>query len=258
MTTTISGTMVGAVGEPVTCIMHIFKDDGNYIGQTLVTAGAFSQGGFDESWTVNLYVETFTPVNAYPSQWIRVDPFDGASDAVDIPLATDQVIHLAIIDVAGQHFGILGPPQVDFPTARELGPLGTLLPYLAKVLEPNDQVDLDETYAEPFDWEPNRLYTYLMPQMIQEQFETGPTALQRFVARIVFVTDDQGEAADRRRNADLTALLDTKRDSYLTTLRERMSSPPYWDFAQASEVPPPATLQSRAVSLQLTGYRIVS
>lgn len=136
--------------------------------------------------------------------------------------------------------------------------MNEIIDFLAAILEPDDQVDLDKTAAEPFDWEPDRLYAWMLPQTTHEPFETGPSVIERFTARIVYVANDQGEDAARRRSRDVSDELDDRRARYLDILRERMSAPPYWAFASAREDLPPTTLLTRAVSLRLTGYRIVS
>ncbi|MBA2439579.1 MAG: hypothetical protein H0V50_02765 [Thermoleophilaceae bacterium] len=136
--------------------------------------------------------------------------------------------------------------------------MNDIVTFIRETLEPDGQADLDETAAEPFDWLPNTLYAYLLPMVIHEPFESGPSVYERFSARIVYVADDEGEAAGRRRSADVSDLLDQKRSAYLDALRRAMSAPPHWSFASAREVAAPDTLQTRAVSLQLSGYRILT
>lgn len=130
--------------------------------------------------------------------------------------------------------------------------------FLREALEPTGQADVDATAAEPFDWIANTLYTYLMPATVHEPLESGPSVLERFVARVVYVADDAGEAAGRVRLSDVSDALDAKRTAYLDIIRGLMAAPPFWDFVTAREVPAPATLSTRAVSLQLTGYRVLS
>jgi hypothetical protein len=132
------------------------------------------------------------------------------------------------------------------------------LDYLGAILEPDDQTDIVTSAAEPFDWEPNRLYTYLLPSLVHDPFETGPSVFERFAIRIIYVVDDQNEGGLRARSRDVSDALDARRTRYLDTLREKMSASPFWAFASAREIAPPQTLQTRAVSLQLTGYRIVT
>ena len=136
--------------------------------------------------------------------------------------------------------------------------MNDLIVFLRENLEPTGQADIDETFAEPFDWRPNTLYAYFLPVTVHEPFESGPSVMERFTARVVYVLDDAGEAAARVRNADVSTAADVKRTAYLNVIRTLRAAPPYWDFATAREVPAPATLSTRAVSLQVTGYRVLS
>lgn len=133
-----------------------------------------------------------------------------------------------------------------------------MLQFIQALAEPDKQADLDEGFAEPYEWEPNHLYAYLMPSLAQEPFETGPTAIERFDARLVYVAAAELEEPNRVRDPDVTDLLDLKRTRYLDAIRQHQSASPYWAYARATEVAPPATLSTRAVAIAVAGYRIVN
>lgn len=136
--------------------------------------------------------------------------------------------------------------------------MNEVLDFLRSSLEPDQEAELDDTAAEPLEWTANTLYAYLLPATTHEPFESGPSVLERFSARIVYVADDGGESARRERSRDVSDLLDAKRTRYLDTLRGLMSAPPFWAFAAAAETSAPDTLLTRAVSIRLNGYRILA
>lgn len=136
--------------------------------------------------------------------------------------------------------------------------MNEVLDFLRSSLEPDREAELDDTAAEPLEWTANTLYAYILPVTTHEPFESGPSVLERFSARIVYVADDGGESAQRERSRDVSDLLDAKRTRYLDTLRELMSAPPFWAFAAAAETSAPDTLLTRAVSIRLNGYRILA
>lgn len=126
---------------------------------------------------------------------------------------------------------------------------------LRRLLEPGEQVEVDETGAEPLDWETapgGRAYFY--PARVAEvAFETGPTARQDFAVAAVFVAPSD-EDARRSMDADLSALLDETLGRYLAAVRRNRSTTK-WHHIAAAERPAPRTLTARAVALEITGYR---
>lgn len=118
-------------------------------------------------------------------------------------------------------------------------------------------VTKDTTGAAPLIWRPKTLYTYPSPAGNREvPIETGPTARQEFSILAVYVADGHEESVDERDPA-VTAELDAKRDAYMAVARHnRVNST--WHHIRATERTPPRTLQSRAVAIELSGYRIVS
>lgn len=126
------------------------------------------------------------------------------------------------------------------------------------LLEPTDQVDVDETGAEPIDWEAaaeGRWYVYSTTPITEVAFESGPTARQDFRLRAAFVvpTDEQ---ALRRMDGDVTAYIDEKRASVFDAIRRNRSTV-VWHHMTATEVPGPRLLTKRSLAFDLVGYRFV-
>lgn len=117
-------------------------------------------------------------------------------------------------------------------------------------------VTKDETGEEPFAWAADTLYLYPI-RNAETPIETGPTARQDFAFLAVFVADSHEEARHRRK-ASISSQLDAKRVQYMNAVRNnRVTST--WHHIRASERPnPPRTLQSRAVAIEISGFRIVS
>lgn len=128
---------------------------------------------------------------------------------------------------------------------------------VAALLEPDDQVDIDEAAEPAFDWTPNRLYGYANRQAFVP-IESGPGARQDFDLTFVFVADDASERATRERSVDLAEALDRKADAYCRAIRQHSRSL-IWDHIRPSlDVRPPATLTTRALAVRVTGYRLVA
>jgi len=128
---------------------------------------------------------------------------------------------------------------------------------VATILEPTQQADIDETWIEPYEWAPGRLYVYPTRQRFTG-IESGPTARQDFELLAVYVVSGEAEEAKRQRSADITAALDAKASEYETAIRHNQRTE-LWDHLAANlDVRPPATVATRAVALRVSGYRLVN
>lgn len=114
----------------------------------------------------------------------------------------------------------------------------------------------DETAAEPFAWEPDTLYVYPI-ESGETPIETGPTARQDFALLAVYVADSHEEAGQRRDPAT-SALLDAKRARYIDAVRLNRVSPTWLHLRATERRNPPRTLQSRAVAIEIRGFRVIS
>lgn len=123
------------------------------------------------------------------------------------------------------------------------------------LLEPDSQVDVDETGAEPRVLERDTLYCYPLPELREVAFETGPTARQEFRLMAVYVTGSSEEAL-RRADAEVSELLDDKRAAYLDVIRSNRSTVT-WHHIEAAERPAPQGLTTRSLALELSGFRFV-
>lgn len=126
------------------------------------------------------------------------------------------------------------------------------------LLEPADQVDVDETGAEPLDWAAAAegcWYVFPAPPIAEVPFESGPTARQDFRLRAVLVVPSS-ESALRQRDPDISAWIDEKRASSFDAIRRNRSTVT-WHHIVATEVPGPELLTKRSLALDLTGYRFV-
>jgi hypothetical protein len=127
---------------------------------------------------------------------------------------------------------------------------------LRAILEPDpDAVEVDETGAEPLSRATDTLYVYPV-RVAESSIESGPTARQDFEVVAVFAVA-ASESAQRRRDEEVSAELDSRLGRYLAAVRGHRATP-LWDFIQAAQRPAPTSLTSRAVALGITGYRIVS
>lgn len=114
----------------------------------------------------------------------------------------------------------------------------------------------DETAAEPFVWEPDTLYVYPVSSG-ETPIETGPTARQDFALLAVYVADSHEEPGMRRDPA-VSSLLDTKRAQYIDAVRSNRVSPTWLHLRATERSSPPRTLQSRAVAIEIRGFRVIS
>lgn len=87
MTKTLSGTMVGASNDPITCVLDLFAG-GFFQTQTAVVNGAFSLP-LTDNVTYEMFVESFTPAFAYPDQWI------GGATHATVTMDVDRSIDIA-------------------------------------------------------------------------------------------------------------------------------------------------------------------
>lgn len=132
---------------------------------------------------------------------------------------------------------------------------------LVDLLEPVDHEDdpeapvRDRTAAEPLRWSGNTLYCFPFRNETRP-IETGPTVRQDFGLVAIFVAPSAEESRSER-DPEISALLDAKRAAYMELVRTHQTSL-LWDHIQAAERQrPPRTLQTRAVAIEVTGYRIV-
>lgn len=129
---------------------------------------------------------------------------------------------------------------------------------LRALLEPvgPGQAVVDLSDAEPFTWEGDTFYLYPIANA-ETAIETGPTARQDFGLMAVYVADSH-EEADMERSQAVSAALDAKRAQYIDAVRmNRVTTT--WHHIRAAERPnPPRTLQSRAVAIEIRGYRVIS
>lgn len=124
--------------------------------------------------------------------------------------------------------------------------------------DPGDPVVIrDTTGAKPFVWEAGAdgaIYVY--PTRVAEiPIETGPVVRQDFAIAAVFVLPGDEEPA-MERDAAVSAALDAKLGTYLAAVRSHHVTT-LWGHLRASMANPPRTLQTRAVALDITGYRIL-
>lgn len=127
---------------------------------------------------------------------------------------------------------------------------------LRSALEPDAQVDVDETGTKPIDWEAAEPALYVFPLRLREAaFETGPTARQDFAVAAVIVAPSDEEAR-RRIDVDLADWLDEKLGAYLDVVRRNRSTA-LWHHLEAAERPAPQVLTARARALEISGFRFV-
>lgn len=129
------------------------------------------------------------------------------------------------------------------------------------LLEPDDQVEVDEGGAAPKEWatagaDEARLYVFPDPRLREVPFESGPTARQDFTVHAVLVAPSAEEAL-KQTDAELSAWLDEKRGTYLEAVRLNRTTET-WHHLVAAERPAPRTLTTRSLALELSGYRFVS
>ena len=124
--------------------------------------------------------------------------------------------------------------------------------------DPGDPiVERDVTGAKPFIWAAGKDGTfYVYPTRLGETpIETGPVVRQDFGIAAVFVLPS-AEEPSLKRDADLSAALDAKLGAYLAAVRTHHVTT-LWGHLRAAMATPPRTLQTRAVALDITGYRLV-
>lgn len=115
-------------------------------------------------------------------------------------------------------------------------------------------VERDLTGAKPFIWQGGTFYVY-PTRLVETPIETGPVVRQDFGVAAVFVLSST-EEADLKRDADISAALDAKLGAYLAAVRTNHVTT-LWGHLRAAMATPPHTLQTRAIALDITGYRLV-
>jgi hypothetical protein len=126
------------------------------------------------------------------------------------------------------------------------------------LLEPDEpgRPVIDETGEQPFTWSEDTLYVYPIANA-ETPIETGPVVRQDFGLLAVYVAGSHEEPA-MERQASVSELLDGKRARYMDAVRANQVTET-WHHSRASERPnPPRTLQSRAVAIEIRGFRVVS
>lgn len=118
-------------------------------------------------------------------------------------------------------------------------------------------VERDATGAKPFIWAAGKDGTlYVYPTRLAEvPIETGPVVRQDFTIAAVFVLPS-AEEPPQQRDAVISAALDAKLGAYLAAVRTHHVTA-LWGHLRAAMANPPRTLQTRAVALDITGYRIL-
>lgn len=114
----------------------------------------------------------------------------------------------------------------------------------------------DKTGAQPLEWDPDTFYIYPGPTA-ETAIETGPTARQDFSVIAVYVADSHEEASSER-DAATSTLLDTKRAQYIDAVRTHRVTTTWHHIRAVERSTPPRTLQSRAVAIEIRGFRIIS
>jgi hypothetical protein len=137
-----------------------------------------------------------------------------------------------------------------------MGAMLDLVDAILDLVEPNDdQVAKDRAGEEPLTWTPGTLYAYGF-RNADTVIESGPTRRQDWGVRLVFVAPSDGEEATRERKREVSDVLEEKRIAYMAAIAEAQVSP-VWLFAQAAESPTrPRTLQTRALAIDITGWRV--
>lgn len=118
-------------------------------------------------------------------------------------------------------------------------------------------VERDLTGAKPFTWEAGKGGAfYIYPtRLVEVPIETGPTVRQDFGIAAVFVLPSK-EESELERDPAISQALHTKLAAYLAAVRTHHVTTT-WDHLRAAMTTPPHTLQTRAVALDITGYRIL-
>lgn len=125
--------------------------------------------------------------------------------------------------------------------------------------DPGDPiVERDATGAKPFVWAAGKdgtLYVY-PTRVVEIPIETGPVVRQDFAVAAVFVLPS-AEEPPQKREATISDALDDKLGAYLALVRSNHVTT-VWGHLRAAMTTPPHTLQTRAVALDITGYRILA
>lgn len=140
--------------------------------------------------------------------------------------------------------------------------IGDIVAAARELLEPDPTppavatVTKDLTGAKPLVWRGKTLYVYPVANR-EVPIETGPTARQDFTLLAVYVADGHEEAV-LERDPDVEAELDAKRAAYMAVARHNRVTTTWHHMRATERSNPPRTLQSRAVAIELSGYRILS
>lgn len=129
---------------------------------------------------------------------------------------------------------------------------------LAELMEPDLSDDarivLD---VEPLVWEKDHLYVYPLGATREEQFETGPTRMQRFDLNVVYIRDS-GDEARMERSPDLALELDAKRGDYMRVVRENEHNTVWDNLTAFADNARPRGLDKRSAAVRVNGWRIVN
>lgn len=116
----------------------------------------------------------------------------------------------------------------------------------------------DTSGAAPDTFENERFYVYPDADQAIVGAESGPPRQERFRLRAVYVASAWGEEAQQERSADVTDVLSSKRDEYLTWIAQRESTD-LWDHADGSaDMEFMTNFTGRAVAILITGFRFLN
>lgn len=120
---------------------------------------------------------------------------------------------------------------------------------------PDDQIIVLD--LEPLTWEKDHLYVYPQGPTREEQFETGPTRMQRFDLNVVYIKDS-GDEALMERSPELALELDAKRGDYMRVVRENEHNTVWDNLTALVDNARPRGLDKRSAAVRVNGWRIVN
>lgn len=116
-------------------------------------------------------------------------------------------------------------------------------------------VTLDDSGKEPATFEPGTLYVFADGDTAVSGAETGPPSREAFDLLAVYMAADKGEEARQERTQAVTAVLLSRRDSYIDRLQQRESCDLWAHIDVSSEEDYTTNFEGRAVAVRIQGYR---
>lgn len=124
-------------------------------------------------------------------------------------------------------------------------------------LDPGVQKDTSGTAPDTF--EPNTAYCYpeQSPQELRQD-ETGPARRQAFRLLLLYMAPAWLEEASLTRDADVTTVLSSRRDDYLSRLAVVESCDLWAHIEATSDVDAESNFEGRACAVAINGYRYLN